>query len=287
MTGGPLATTARAAWRSAVASPRFPRHLAVQRGTLLALARVMSRDGRICEPRDRLCEVTGLPRSTLIRHLAGAVAAGWLAHPVRGQKGQNAVYEAAVPAGSATHLRVAERPFSDSPVGSLNGRLSDSPGGSHITETEPAGEGVALNSRRDRRTDPDGGRVPGGSRAGEPPDPVVSRTAVPGRPSPTGRPGRRSPAGRSAVAQPRTPPAPDPQQHPDHRRAAAAAHQPHADVAASRGDHHHAPPPARDPAATAAQAGLLLPYAGPGPPPPDVTRDAAHPPDPDQETRTA
>jgi hypothetical protein len=85
---------------------RFPPELRWLRGTLLCLVEVMQPDGTLAVNNERLVEATGLPVRTIGRHLARAVAEGWLLHLTRGGNGRPAAYAAAMPDWSklsATH----------------------------------------------------------------------------------------------------------------------------------------------------------------------------------------
>lgn len=90
-------TTNRRQWLRAVKSADFPRELRAIRATLLTVADVMTADGTLSTARDRLVERTGLPARTVDRHLARAVAGGWLAHTRRGCLGRLPEYRATVP----------------------------------------------------------------------------------------------------------------------------------------------------------------------------------------------
>jgi len=57
----------------------------------------MSPDGHIAAYQDELIEATGLPERTFKRHLARAVAAGWLSCETRGGNGRPSVYRAIIP----------------------------------------------------------------------------------------------------------------------------------------------------------------------------------------------
>jgi hypothetical protein len=92
----------KAAWRRTVSAERFPVGMRPVKATLLALP--MTPDGRVTVWRDQLLDATGLPEGTLKRHLARAVAAGWLVHEKRGGKGRRGVYRAAVPPNSGPFM---------------------------------------------------------------------------------------------------------------------------------------------------------------------------------------
>jgi hypothetical protein len=90
-------TMNRHQWLRAVKSADFPRELRPIRATLLTLADVMTADGTLSTARDKLIEQTGLPARTVDRHLARAVAGGWLAHTRRACLGRLSEYHATVP----------------------------------------------------------------------------------------------------------------------------------------------------------------------------------------------
>lgn len=87
----------RREWLRAVKSAGFPRELRPIRATLLTVADVMTADGTLSTARGKLVERTGLPARTADRHLARAVAGGWLAHTRRACLGWLAEYRATVP----------------------------------------------------------------------------------------------------------------------------------------------------------------------------------------------
>ena len=89
--------TPRLRWRQAVASDAFPRSERVIRGTLLCLVDLMSPTGELSVMRDDIVTVTGYPARTVDRHLARAVAAGWLSHEQHGSRGRRSVYRAHTP----------------------------------------------------------------------------------------------------------------------------------------------------------------------------------------------
>lgn len=84
-------------WRRAVKSPRFPRDQRAIRATLLILSDLMAADGSLQRWREELAEATGLPERTVNRHLARAVAAGWLTHVAHGGHGRRGTYQASLP----------------------------------------------------------------------------------------------------------------------------------------------------------------------------------------------
>ena len=84
-------------WRRAVKSPGFPRDQRAIRATLLILSDLMAPDGSLQRWRDELAEATGLPERTVNRHLARAVAAGWLTHTAHGGHGRRGTYQASLP----------------------------------------------------------------------------------------------------------------------------------------------------------------------------------------------
>lgn len=80
----------RLTWRRTVASTPFPVGLRPVKATLLALP--VDSNGVLTGWRDELAVTVGIPLRTLDRHLARAVAAGWLAHDVHGGHGRRARY---------------------------------------------------------------------------------------------------------------------------------------------------------------------------------------------------
>lgn len=135
------------------------------RGTLLALAEAMQPDGALSAGRIDLADVTGLPPRTLNRHLAQAVAAGWLAHERRGQKHVLPVYRATVP------QQATDGPLRPSLSGPstrvLRPVLSGPPGGPLHIESASVSEHVALDQQHDRRAAHNGSRDTGPHSHGE------------------------------------------------------------------------------------------------------------------------
>jgi hypothetical protein len=158
--------SSRAVWLAAVAASRWPTSQRPVKGTLLSLGRLMRPDGALERPRDELADGTGLPRRTLERHIALAVDAGWLVRERRAYRTSHAVYRAAYPDDVKPAIRgVHSGGESAPPTRVLSTALSAPPGGEcHKDQTEPLGEGVALDEERDRRDDHDGGRGPGDER---------------------------------------------------------------------------------------------------------------------------
>jgi len=246
---GPVSS--RAAWAAAVAAWSPPASLRPAKGTLLVLARLMRVDGTLQRGRDELADAARLPRRTLERHLRHAVEVGWLTHAQRGQKYVLPLYQAAFPDTSQRAIRGALRGGLSAPSGcALRTGLSAPLSGALQTESEPSGEAVAVDERRDRRTDPVPSRAAaeprprrtaeqGGHAAGRPrqhvPHPRAAAAGGAGRSTGVGTGSSTTRHGSAAEARPQW--------------TAAAAGHPRVDVAASRGDHQSAPASARDPPA--------------------------------------
>ncbi len=96
--------TPRLRWRQAVASDAFPRSERVVRGTLLCLVDLMAPTGELSVYREQIVATTGLPARTVDRHLARAVAAGWLRHEQHGGQGRRSLYVAQIPGDSASEV---------------------------------------------------------------------------------------------------------------------------------------------------------------------------------------
>lgn len=92
--------TPRLRWRQAIASDTFPRSERVVRGTLLCLVELMAPTGELSVYREQIVAATGLPVRTVDRHLARAVAAGWLRHEQHGGQGRRSLYVAQIPGDS-------------------------------------------------------------------------------------------------------------------------------------------------------------------------------------------
>ena len=102
----------RAAWARTIERDGPGPQLRSIKATMLVLSKRMAADGQLARWMDDLLAYTGLPRRTLERHLARAVASGWLVHVVRGGKNRKAVYQAAHPSPP----EVADRPVSSTPI---------------------------------------------------------------------------------------------------------------------------------------------------------------------------
>lgn len=150
-------------WRQAVASSAFPATERAIRGTLLCLVDLMTSTGELMVWRDELIDVTGLPARTIDRHLARAVAAGWLTHETQGGKRRRAVYRATIPGDpddrSVRHSRRAERQFCAPSTRRPTPQFCAPPSGAHQEESTSVSEHGAVDDHRDRRTDHDGSRV--------------------------------------------------------------------------------------------------------------------------------
>jgi hypothetical protein len=137
----------------------------VIRGTLLALVEAMQPDGVLCAGRIQLAGAAGLPPRTLNRHLAQAVAAGWLTHERRGQKHLVPVYRATIP------QQATDGPLSTGLSGPstrvLSTGLSGPPGGLLHIESASVSEHVALDESHDRRGEQNGSRATSPQRVKE------------------------------------------------------------------------------------------------------------------------
>jgi hypothetical protein len=174
--------TPRLRWRQAVASDAFPRSERVVRGTLLCLVELMSSTGELSVMREDITELTGLPARTVDRHLARAVAAGWLIHERHGSRGRRSLYLAHIP-GEESAPEVAR--YSASGTGDsapstrgLTHRDSAPLGGALNKESANDSERVALDDDRGRR------RAHTSSRANGDHD-VTEQAAVKGSGQPT------------------------------------------------------------------------------------------------------
>ena len=151
--------TRRNEWRKAMMTDAFPQSERVIRGTLLCLVELMKSDGTLSVWRDQAEAVTGLPARTLDRHLARAVAAGWLVHEVQGGKRRKAIYSAAIPDGSVRHSRRTEAKFCAPSTRMPTPEFCAPPSGAHQRDRANDSERLAVNDHRGPRTTPDGSRA--------------------------------------------------------------------------------------------------------------------------------
>jgi hypothetical protein len=152
------------AWRKAVSEQRFPVGLRPVKATLLALP--MTPDGLVSAWRDQLTEATGLPMGTLKRHLARAVAAGWLLHKTHGGHGRRGIYRAAFPPSCgplmARNLESCGPPttpqLGEVVAHVVSQSVTDSASVSEHVALDPTktkGKGAAKGAPRDASTQPD------------------------------------------------------------------------------------------------------------------------------------
>ncbi len=142
---------ARVHWRTAIKSPAFPAELRSIGRTLLLVFDLMTADGVLFRWRDEIGDAAGLPLRTTDRHLARAVAAGWLIHAKpHGGNGRRSIYYAAVPNTSSAPLSAgyekSSAPFSTRYSHRVARHLV-----ANSIKTEGARDHGALDERRERR----------------------------------------------------------------------------------------------------------------------------------------
>jgi hypothetical protein len=87
----------RVRWRDAIMSNAFPAHLRYLRATLLCVVPMMTVDGVLEVPRERVVDAVALPARTVEYHLQKAAEHAWLDRSRVGGNGRLARYEATIP----------------------------------------------------------------------------------------------------------------------------------------------------------------------------------------------